>query len=118
MFSLERNVNEVIITSVGSRATCRAEMRCRPQWPASCSRRNVNPDPTESAVVAMDDFLERLLAFEPTTLPVLSLYLNTTADQHGRAPDLAAYLKREFKRIAATWPASSAERTSFDADAE
>ena len=32
----------------------------------------------------LDPLLDRLAAFEPTTLPVLSLYLNTSPDQHGR----------------------------------
>ncbi len=73
---------------------------------------------TEQPVAAIDEHLERLLAFEPTPLPVLSVYLSTQADRHGRTPDLAAYLQREFKSIARTWPATSAERESFDKDAE
>ncbi|MBC7927551.1 MAG: hypothetical protein H7039_18045 [Bryobacteraceae bacterium] len=36
--------------------------------------------------------LERLLAYEPGTLPVISLYLNTQADKHGRDPRYAALL--------------------------
>ncbi len=65
----------------------------------------------------MDDYLERLLAFEPTTLPVLSVYLNTQPDGHGRDANLAPFLQREFKRLAGTWAVGSAERTSFDEDA-
>jgi peptide subunit release factor 1 (eRF1) len=75
-------------------------------------------DVTDQPVAALDDHLERLLAFEPTSLPVLSVYLNTQADQHGRLPDIAAYLSREFKAIARTWPPTSPERESFDQDAE
>src|SRR3982750_679560 len=74
-------------------------------------------DITEQPVATVDDHLERLLAFEPTSLPVISVYLNTQADQHGRTPDLAPYLQREFKSIARTWPAASPERESFDKDA-
>jgi peptide subunit release factor 1 (eRF1) len=66
----------------------------------------------------LDEHLERLLAFEPTPLPVLSLYLNTQSDQHGRDPDVKPYLEREFKALARTWPASSPERQSFDHDVE
>jgi hypothetical protein len=33
----------------------------------------------------LSEHLDRLAAFEPTTLPVISLYLNTQPDQHGRA---------------------------------
>lgn len=75
---------------------------------------------TASATLAssIEKPLARLLAFEPTTLPVLSLYLNTQADAHGRAPDLSPSLRREFKALAETWPASAPERQSFDADVE
>src|SRR5512135_2859990 len=75
-------------------------------------------DTTEQPVPALDEHLERLLAFEPTTLPVLRIYLNTQADQHGRAPDVAAWLGRELKTIARTWDAGTPERESVDADSE
>jgi peptide subunit release factor 1 (eRF1) len=66
----------------------------------------------------MDEPLARLVAFEPTTFPVLSVYLNTQPDQHGRTPDVAPYLHREFKALARTWAPSSPERHSFDQDVE
>jgi len=44
----------------------------------------------------LDPLLDRLAAFEPTTLPVLSLYLNTSSDQHGR-DDYASFLRKEMK---------------------
>jgi peptide subunit release factor 1 (eRF1) len=66
----------------------------------------------------MEEPLSRLVAFEPTTLPVVSVYLNTQADQHGRAPDAAPYLHREFKALARTWAPNSPERHSFDRDVE
>jgi len=49
---------------------------------------------------------------------VLSVYLNTQADQHGRTPDVTPYLNREFKALARTWAAGSEERHSFDRDVE
>jgi peptide subunit release factor 1 (eRF1) len=49
---------------------------------------------------------------------VLSVYLNTQPDQHGRAPDVAPYLHREFKALSRTWAPSSPERHSFDQDVE
>ena len=73
---------------------------------------------TQDQPVVLEDYLDRLAAFEPTTLPVLSLYLNTQADEHGRTPDLVPFLKREFSRLANTWPATSPERASFDGDAQ
>ena len=66
----------------------------------------------------MDEPLARLVAFELTTFPVLSVYLNTQPDQHGRTPDAAPYLHREFKALARTWAPSSPERHSFDQDVE
>jgi peptide subunit release factor 1 (eRF1) len=75
-------------------------------------------DTLEQPVAAVDEHLERLLAFEPTALPVLSVYLNAQSDQHGRAADFETYLQREFKSLARTWPAGSPERASFDEDVE
>jgi peptide subunit release factor 1 (eRF1) len=66
----------------------------------------------------MEEPLARLVAFEPTTFPVLSVYLNTQPDQHGRAPDATPHLHREFKALARTWSPGSPERHSFDRDVE
>jgi peptide subunit release factor 1 (eRF1) len=74
------------------------------------------PEVPAESVESIDDHLERLLAFEPTSLPVISVYLNTQSDQHGRTPDVAGYLQREFKALARTWETGSPERTSFDED--
>lgn len=60
--------------------------------------------------------LQRLAAFEPSAFPVLSLYLNTASDDHGRA-HFAAFIRKEFATRGKTYPASSEERHSFDADA-
>jgi peptide subunit release factor 1 (eRF1) len=51
------------------------------------------------------ELLDRLVAFPPTTLPVLSLYLNTEPDQHGRddsplvPPELALELADEVTTV-------------------
>ena len=65
----------------------------------------------------MEEPLARLVAFEPTTFPVLSVYLNTQPDEHGRTPEAVPHLHREFKALAKTWAPSSPERHSFDRDA-
>lgn len=65
----------------------------------------------------LNDVLDRLAAFEPTTFPVLSLYLNTQPDQHGRA-DFESFVRKEFRTRVATYPLRSAERQSFARDAE
>lgn len=61
--------------------------------------------------------LDRLAAFEPTELPVLSLYLNTQPDQHGR-DNFAPFLRKEFKSRLKTYPLRSPERESFERDGE
>ena len=59
-----------------------------------------------------------LAAFEPSTFPVLSVYLNTQPDRHGRTPDVVPYLHREFKALARTFMQGSPELHSFDNHAE
>ena len=73
---------------------------------------------TEQLATTVEEPLARLVAFEPTTLPVLSVYLNTQPDQHGRTPDTVPYLHRKFKALARTWEPNSPERHSFDRDVE
>src|ERR1039458_2418360 len=73
---------------------------------------------TEPLATTIEEPLARLVAFQPTTFPVVSVYLNTQPDQHGRTSAAAPYLHREFKALARTWAPSSAERHSFDRDVE
>jgi hypothetical protein len=87
-------------------------------WPAACSCSVMSSTITEPLATTMEEPLARLVAFEPTTFPVLSVYLNTQPDQHGRTPDAAPYLHREFKALARTWAPGSPERHSFDRDVE
>lgn len=73
---------------------------------------------TDELATTMEEPLARLVAFEPTTFPVLSVYLNLQPDRHGRDPDASPYLQREFKALARTWAPSSPERQSFDRDTD
>src|SRR5579859_870734 len=73
---------------------------------------------TEQLAATIEEPLARLVAFEPTTFPVLSVYLNTQPDQHGRTSDAAPYLLREFKALARTWAPGSPEHHSFDRDVD
>src|SRR4051812_27544038 len=66
---------------------------------------------------SIDEHLERLLAFEATTLPVISLYLNAQADDRGRT-NFDSFLRRELIPRVKTYPSGSPERQSFDADVE
>ena len=65
----------------------------------------------------LDPLLDRLAAFEPTTLPVLSLYLNTSPDQHGR-DNFESFLRKELKAAGRTFPLRSPARSSFERDTE
>ncbi len=67
--------------------------------------------------VPLSDYLDELSAFEPTPLPVISLYLNAQPDQHGR-DNFEPFVRKEFTAVARTFNSRSAERRSFEADAE
>lgn len=70
---------------------------------------------TQEITTNIDSHLDRLLAFEATTLPVISLYLDTQSDKHGR-DQFDAFLKKEFANRSRTYASGTQERTSFDAD--
>jgi peptide subunit release factor 1 (eRF1) len=72
----------------------------------------------EPLSTTIEEPLARLVAFQPTTLPVISVYLNTEPDQHGRDPDVVSYLQRELKSLGRTLPPSGPERDSFNRDVE
>src|SRR5215813_2801959 len=67
--------------------------------------------------MAPNKLLDRLIAFEPTSFPVVSLYLNTQADQNGR-DNFDAFVRQEFKARAKNWKMNTPERKSFDHDTE
>ena len=63
-------------------------------------------------VQLFEDQLQRLLDFEPSTLPVISLYLNTQPDDRGR-DHFDAFLRREFASRARTFATGSPEAQSY-----
>jgi peptide subunit release factor 1 (eRF1) len=65
----------------------------------------------------LEQIIDRLAGFEPVELPVLSLYLNAQANEHGRQ-DFERFLRKEFSERARTYKAHSPERESFDRDVE
>ena len=67
--------------------------------------------------MTITDRLDRLAAFETTPLPVISLYLNTQPDQHGRA-NFNSFVRKEFATRGKTYPLRSPERESFERDVE
>ena len=66
----------------------------------------------------LEGIIDRLAGFEPAAgLPVISLYLNAQANEHGRQ-DFERFLRKEFSERARTFAAHTPERESFDRDAE
>ena len=65
----------------------------------------------------LENALRELARFTPTTMPVLSAYLNAKPDQHGR-DNFWPFLRKELRARAATYPLGSPERQSFDRDAK
>jgi peptide chain release factor subunit 1 len=67
-------------------------------------------------MLTLQDRLDRLVAFPPTTFPVISLYLNTEPDQHGK-DEIQRFLRRELPARARTFEPRSADRESYEQDA-
>ena len=67
--------------------------------------------------MSITEQLDRLARFEPVPYPVISLYLNTQPNEHGR-DHYQPFVKQEFKARSRTYPAGSADRESFDKDLE
>jgi peptide chain release factor subunit 1 len=65
----------------------------------------------------LQEQFERLVAFPPTTFPVISLYLNAEPDQHGK-DDVERFLRRELPARGRTFEPRSADRESYDRDVE
>jgi peptide subunit release factor 1 (eRF1) len=61
--------------------------------------------------------LQQLAAFEPSDLPVVSLYLNLTPDQHGR-DHYDAFCRKAFADRLRSFDADSARRQSLERDLE
>ena len=65
----------------------------------------------------LDEKLRELALFPPTPMPVLSVYLNTQPDQHGR-DNFQSFLRKELKAWGNTYAARSPEKESFEQDAK
>jgi len=61
--------------------------------------------------------IDALAAFAPTALPVISLYLNTQSDDHGR-DHFASFTKKELHTRTRTFAPQSEARTSFARDVD
>lgn len=65
----------------------------------------------------LEGIIDQLAEFEPVELPVLSLYLNAQANEHGRQ-DFERFLRKEFSERSRTFAAHTPERESFERDVE
>ena len=65
----------------------------------------------------LSEQLERLAALEPQDVPVVSLYLNLTPDQHGR-DNYDAFVRKAFAERMKAFDEHSAERASLERDFE
>src|SRR6266581_1109200 len=73
------------------------------------------PRETASAVLPHEDLMQRLLEFEPVSAPVISLYLDARADEHGRQ-NFLPFVRKQMTERGRTYPAHSSERESFEED--
>ena len=67
--------------------------------------------------MTLNDQLNRLAAFEPSPYPVISLYLDARPDGRGR-DNFQAFVRKELKARAQTFPSRSSERGMLDRDLE
>jgi hypothetical protein len=67
--------------------------------------------------VPLSEYLDQLSGFEPAGLPLISLYLNSQPDQHGR-DNFEPVVRKEFAAVARTFGSRSPELLSFEGDAE
>src|SRR5689334_18226667 len=67
--------------------------------------------------MAFEHLIERLVAFEPTEFPFISLYLNTQPDETGR-DHYGPFVRKQFDELAKTFESRSPGRDSLDRDVE
>lgn len=75
--------------------------------------RNVTNESTKTTLP--NKLLERLLSFEPTPAPVISLYLDARADQHGQQTFLP-FVRKQLTERSKSYDNQSEERLSFEED--
>jgi peptide subunit release factor 1 (eRF1) len=63
----------------------------------------------------LEHFIDRLAAFESQDLPVVSLYLNAQADEHGQH-NYEVFVRKELSQRAKTYEPDTPQRQSIDED--
>jgi len=77
-----------------------------------------SPDPAterKSQTSRPEELLNRLLEFDSSELPVISLYLNCRANEHGKH-DFGPFIRKQLAGRARTYAPHSRARESFDED--
>lgn len=64
---------------------------------------------------SVNQLLDELASFKPTTFPVISLYLDARAGAQGR-DNFESFVRSQFKAVAQTYPEGSPERESIESD--
>ena len=62
-----------------------------------------------------EEMVARLIEFQPQQTPVISLYLDTRTNEHGKRT-YAPFVRKRLTELARTFAAHSPERNSFDED--
>jgi peptide chain release factor subunit 1 len=75
------------------------------------------PKTTSALETPLRAQLDRLASFEPTDLPVISLYLDMQPDQNGRRK-FDTYLRKWFSERESSFRGASPERESFNQDVQ
>jgi peptide subunit release factor 1 (eRF1) len=75
------------------------------------------PKTSPGLATPLRDQLDKLAAFEPDGMPVISLYLNLAADQHGR-DNFDTFVRKALAERQRAFREASPERSSFDRDVE
>jgi peptide chain release factor subunit 1 len=75
------------------------------------------PKTTSALETPLRAQLDRLASFEPTDLPVISLYLDMQPDQNGRRK-FDTYLRKWFSERESSFRSASPERESFNQDVQ
>jgi peptide subunit release factor 1 (eRF1) len=65
----------------------------------------------------LEELVKKLTVFDPAGFPVISLYLNTQPDEHGR-DHFDRFVRKQCDEIAKNFPQRSTIRASFDHDVE
>ncbi len=86
-------------------------------WHIGCTLKGMSLDSAPSGPASLDALIDRLAAFEPSGFPVVSLYLNTQPDEHGRE-HASPFVRKELAERVKSYPRRSAERESLEKDRE